>query len=137
MTRWVGRVASSTIGDGQVGVGPGGEQLGDVLRRAWPTPMSTTRVAAASRRRRGRGPSSVPWPWVTCTAPTVPRWVTGMPAAAGAASAELTPGTTSTGMPWAAQCRLLLAAAAEEERVAALEPDHDAAAPRLLDEDAR
>ena len=52
-----------------------------------------------------------------------PRWVTGMPASAGPAMPAVMPGTTSKGMPACRQRRSFLAAAAEDERVAALEPD--------------
>ena len=55
-----------------------------------------------------------------------PRWVTGMPALAGTATALVTPGTTVTGTP-AYAGQHLLGAAAEHERVAALEPGHEPA----------
>ena len=63
-----------------------------------------------------------------------PRWVSGMPAAAGPASAELSPGTTVTGTPAADAGQPLLAAAAEDERVAALEPHHPLAGARAVDQ---
>ena len=53
----------------------------------------------------------------------MPRCVTGMPASSGAATAVVTPGTTSNGTPAMRQRQCFLAAAAEDERVAALEPD--------------
>ena len=54
----------------------------------------------------------------------MPRCVTGMPASAAAAIAELTPGTTSNEIPAAASAEPFFAAAPEDERVAALET-HD------------
>ena len=57
-----------------------------------------------------------------------------MPAAAGTASALVTPGTTSTGTPADDAGQDLLAAAAEHERVAALEPHDAVAGPGALDE---
>ena len=67
-----------------------------------------------------------------------PRCVTGMPAYAGHGDrADVMPGTTSNGTPAASERLGLLAAAAEHERVAALEP-HDACAGRaVLDEQRR
>ena len=47
-----------------------------------------------------------------------------MPAAAGAATADVMPGTISNGTDAAWQGECLLAAAAEHERIAALQP-HD------------
>ena len=63
----------------------------------------------------------------------MPRWVTGMPAAAGTATALVTPGTTRTVDPGGSAGQDLLAASAEHERVAALQPDDDLTAPRPLD----
>ena len=51
------------------------------------------------------------------------RWVTGMPAYAGAAMAAVMPGTTSKRTPAAREGLALFAAAAEDEGVAALEAD--------------
>ena len=65
-----------------------------------------------------------------------PRCVTGMPASAGAAIADDTPGTISNGMPAARQRERLFAAAPEHERVAALEAHDAQPAPRVLDEQA-
>ena len=53
-----------------------------------------------------------------------------MPAAAGAATALVMPGTTSYGTPAALQRERFLSAAAEHERVAALQPHDPAPAPR-------
>ena len=52
------------------------------------------------------------------------RCVTGMPAAAGTEMALVTPEMTRTGTPAATQDGDFLAAAAEDVRVAALEPHH-------------
>ena len=52
------------------------------------------------------------------------RWVTGMPAYAGAAIADVMPGTISNGNTGFEQCLRFLAAAPEHEQVAALEA-HD------------
>ena len=57
----------------------------------------------------------------------IPRWVTGMPASAAAAIAELTPGTTSKATPAAASASAFFTAAPEHERVSPFET-HDAAA---------
>ena len=54
----------------------------------------------------------------------MPRCVTGMPASAGAAIAELTPGHHLERNAGGRQRERLLAAAAEDERIAALEPHH-------------
>ena len=63
------------------------------------------------------------------------RCVTGIPAYAGAAIADVIPGTISNGTPASRQRARLLAAAREHEHVAALEP-HDllAVAPELHDQ---
>jgi hypothetical protein len=50
-----------------------------------------------------------------------PRWVTGIPAAAGAARAELTPGTISKRIPAATSDNASSPPATEHERVATLE----------------
>ena len=66
------------------------------------TPISTTRVsdARASRAQStlDSRPDALPWPVTTVNDDATPRCVTGMPAYAGTATAELTPGTTSNGM---------------------------------------
>src|SRR4051795_7482198 len=91
-------------------------------------------------------------PVTKATAEAASRWVTGMPAYAGAATPAVTPGTTSKATPAVASAsassprpapkapprrgeRLrLLAAAAEHERVAALEPHHPAPGAAQLDQ---
>ncbi len=73
--------------------------------RVW-RPISTTTVAApgASEPRTGVKAVSA-WPETTTKAVESPRWVTGMPASPGAATAVETPGTTSQGIPAAASAR--------------------------------
>ena len=122
-----------------------GDRRGRVAPRrrapAWPgsasalTPMRTTTVHDPSRRPVSAADDQPSCPFITCTAPTVPRCVSGMPAAAGAANALLTPGMTSTGDAGLPAGEHLLAAPAVHERVAALEPHDDAAALGLLDQD--
>src|SRR5204862_119590 len=70
------------------------------------TPIRITRVSTAVARAR----RSLPLPFAsvavtTANPPLRPRWVTGMPARAGAATAEVTPGTTSNGTPARAHAR--------------------------------
>ena len=63
------------------------------------TAISSTSVApsaASAARAAGSGPAC---PDETCTDVATPRWVSGMPASTGTASAELMPGTTSTSTP--------------------------------------
>ncbi len=48
-------------------------------------------------------------------------------------SGDVTPGTTSNAMPASASASSFLAAAPENERIAAFEPDHRQPAPRALD----
>ena len=63
--------------------------------------MSTTRVPSVRASAvQSIGASLAPsWPDTTVTCRETPRWVTGMPAAAGTATALVTPGTTSTVTP--------------------------------------
>ena len=61
--------------------------------------MSSTRVWSD----RGGNEGSSSWPVTTVNPRLAPRWVTGMPAAAGTLTALVTPGTTSTGTPRASQ----------------------------------
>ena len=89
-------------------------------RRSPPACRAPSRDRSAGRRspRAGRGPSArrgdavrlelrrsptrtprSSWPLTTRNADATPRCVTGMPAAAGAATALVTPGTTSYGTP--------------------------------------
>jgi len=64
-------------------------------------PMRITSVSTAVARRRQstRASSHASWPVTTANEVARPRCVTGMPAYAGTATAALTPGTTSNGMP--------------------------------------
>ena len=64
--------------------------------------MSTTSVVprrARASQSRGSVPAGSWWPVTTVNPLERPRIVTGIPAAAGPAMAELTPGTTSTSPP--------------------------------------
>ena len=65
--------------------------------------MRTTSVPparpSASQSTPTGAEASPTCPVTTVTEVASPRWVTGMPAAAGAAKAELTPGTTSYSTP--------------------------------------
>ena len=75
-------------------------------------------------------------PVTTVTDEAMPRWVTGMPTAAGTPKADDTPGTTSQAIPACVSASRLLAAAAEEEGVATLQAHHHRGAPAVLDEQA-
>ncbi len=70
-------------------------------------PIRITRVprsrASASQRTSEAGESGATCPDTTVNSCATARWVTGMPAAAGAATELVTPGTTVTGIPAAAQ----------------------------------
>jgi len=100
--RWSGRVPCEITAAGVSARIPWA-----ISRRAFsssaPTPIRKTSVPgvaasdAQSMALSGRVGSSCPVTNVTCAA--VPRWVTGMPAYAGTAWAELTPGTISKAMP--------------------------------------
>ena len=57
--------------------------------------MKATSVPA----RASAAKSSAPWPFAIVTCEETPRCVTGIPAAAGTAASDETPGTTSNGMP--------------------------------------
>ena len=97
--------------------------------------MSTTIVpptrASASQSVSSSSPNRR-CPVTMVTLADIPRCVTGTPAAAGAAIAEVMPGTTSNGTPAACSAACLLAAPAEEERIAALQPYHAPMALREL-----
>ena len=99
-------------------------------------PMRITRVPP-TRASASQSGSSVPCgsptrPVTTVTEAARPRWVTGMPTAAGTPKADVTPGTTSQGIAGLRQRLHLLTAAAEEEGVAPLEADHDGGRPAVL-----
>ncbi len=80
-------------------------------------------LARAAQSRSGSPPEAA-WPVTKVTAWARPRWVSGAPAPAAAARAALTPGTTWHCTPAARQACKLLAAAAEHERIAALQAHH-------------
>ena len=86
-------------------------------------PMKTTSVPGA-RARQARSSASTSWPATIVTCEETPRWVTGIPAAAGTAATDETPGNDLERDAGLHQRERLLAAASEHERVAALEP-HD------------
>ena len=105
----------------------------------WETPISTTTVppTLASERQSTSGSPARRWPVTTVNAAATPRWVTGTPAALGAPTADVTPGTTSNGTAGVEQRLGLLAATTEHVRVAALEADHPAPVAGQLDEQRR
>ena len=84
--------------------------------------MNTTSVPGARCEPRGSRAAGS-WPLKTVTCDATPRCVIGMPDAAGTACSEETPGTTSNRTPRLGERECLLAAASEDERVAALEAD--------------
>src|SRR3954453_13415247 len=115
--RWVGVEPSVTTATGVDGARPcsisaaamagGGSRPMRTTAAAMPgagaTPMSPTRVPR-SRPRDAQSTSDCGCPGGTCPETTTnswvsPRCVTGMPASPGTPIAEVTPGTTSTGMP--------------------------------------
>ena len=102
------------------------------------TPMRMTMVppAAATAAQSTGAPSldSPSWPVTSVAVEAQSRWVNGMPAAAGAATAEVTPGTTSQGIPAAATSAISSAAASEHERIATLEPADGPPGSRMLDD---
>src|SRR3954452_18340531 len=100
--RWVGVEPSVTTATGVDGARPCSISAA-AMAGAVSTPMSTTRVPR-SRPRDAQSTSDCGCPGGTCPETTTnswvsPRWVTGMPASAGTPIADVTPGTTSTGMP--------------------------------------
>ena len=67
------------------------------MRGRFASPISTTMVSTEVARlaQSTPAPSSHSWPVTTANDEATPRWVKGMPADAGTATAEVTPGTTS------------------------------------------
>ncbi len=64
------------------------------------TPISRTTVDVTGASRRASSAAVAPsWADATTKDAVIPRWVTGMPAAAGTDTADVTPGTTSTAIP--------------------------------------
>ena len=107
-TRWAAVVARAMTAAGVSGDRPPAMSASAIAARV-DMPMRITRVppARASASQSGApapSPPSAPptRPVTTVTDEATPRWVTGMPAIAGAAKADVTPGTTSKGMPAAA-----------------------------------
>ena len=102
-------------------------------------PIKTTSVpparASDAQSTAPGAPGSPTCPLTTVTDDDSPRWVTGTPADAGAAKAEVTPGTTSKGMTGGDQRLGLLSAAPEDERVAAFEPDDRPSLAGVLDDE--
>src|SRR5579859_2053126 len=101
-TRWCRLQPSDTTAPGVPAPSPAESSVSTISAR-WSIAISSTRViplrasAAQSTELCGSPgrtcPASTQKPWLT------PRWVTGMPAAAGTEMALVTPGTTSTGTP--------------------------------------
>ena len=97
--------------------------------------MKTTSVpGVAARCAKSRSSPEAEWPDTSVTCAETPRCVTGMPADAGTADSAETPGTTSNGHAGLGERERLLAAAAEDERVAALEAHDLEPLPAELDE---
>ena len=95
--------------------------------------MPSSRASGSQSTPGSAGSPSCPV--TTVTEVDTVRWVTGMPAAAGAANAELTPGHHLDVDTGPTQGLGLLAAAAEHERVPALQPHHPASGPGPVDEE--
>ena len=95
-------VAERDGGDRRRRVEATGDQLGGDRRRAGrrpSAPRSVPPTLASDRQSTSRLAGRRRWPVTTVTAADTPRWVTGMPAAAGAATADVMPGTTSNATP--------------------------------------
>ena len=60
-------------------------------------------AASAGQSIAVSGLAGFSWPVTKATALAIPRWVTGIPAQAGAATPAVTPGTTSNATPAARQ----------------------------------
>ncbi len=130
-TRWSGCDAFATMAAGVRGLPAGAHRGSGGCPTARRRP-SGRRPSPARRQRaehRARTPSGA-WPLTTTNPDARPRCVTGIPASAGAAIADVTPGTTSNGTPASSQRRRFFAASAEHERIAGLEPHDALAAPR-------
>ncbi len=93
-----GRVPQRTAAAGVSGASPPASSR-SLMRRRLRTPISTTMVpptrAIASQSTSAEALVGSSWPVTTVRLVEEYRIVTGMPAAAGAASAEVIPGTTS------------------------------------------
>ena len=101
-TRWAGVVPRAMTATGVSGARPPRTSASAMAARVV-MPMRITSVpparASASQSGPPAPPASPTRPVTTVTDEARPRWVTGMPAAAGTPKAEVTPGTTSQGMP--------------------------------------
>ena len=136
--RWAGVVPHSTTATGVSARPAAGIRRPAMLARV-AMPMRMTSVPPARASDSQSTPpgavSSPTWPVTTVTELDSPRWVTGTP---GGRRARRTPrsrpGRPPTATPAALQRLGLLAAAAEEERVAALQADDRPAGPPVLDQ---
>ena len=87
------------------------------------TPISITSESARGNDAATCPPSTLAV--VTANERPLPCSVSGNPAAVSAAVAELAPGITSHGTPWSGKALDFAIAATEDERVAALQTNHD------------
>ena len=96
-----------------------------------PTPISTTSVTSfGATVSIADANASVSCPPTTRNADETPRWVTGIPASAGAATALGDARHDLEADAGGAQCQRFFAAATEHERIAALQPHYALAATR-------
>ena len=102
----------------------------------WVTPIRITIVppTLASDRQSTSCSPARRCPVTTVNAADMPRWVTGTPAAAGAATLEVMPGTISNSTPCLLEGERFLSSPSEHERVAALQPHDPLAVLPELDE---
>ena len=104
VVRWSGVQPDSMRATGVSGRRPARTSPAAVSARRV-TPMSSTRVASTGASLRAAVTASAPsWAEATTKEAVMPRCVTGIPAAAGTETADVTPGTTSTGTAFSAQC---------------------------------
>ena len=105
-TRICGEPAEITIAAAVAASSPAASSVATISGRYF-TPIKITSVvrvrAIAAQSNSERSSVGGTCPLTMVTPCDKPRWVTGMPASAGAASAELTPGITCTLTPAAAQ----------------------------------
>ena len=103
-TTWPSVVADCTAATGVRGSRPPAISSAAMVAR-WETPIRITIVppTLASERQSMSCSPARRWPVTTVNAADTPRWVMGMPAAAGAAIADVIPGTISKGTPAAAR----------------------------------
>ena len=98
------------------------------------TSVSTDRASRAQSTLDSRLPASS-WPVTTANDEATPRWVSGMPAYAGSGDGRADAGDDLERDPGPRQRLGLLAAPAEDERIAALEPHDPPPAPRVQDQE--